>query len=38
MSLDVGAVTALNPELVLILPYGDEDHWSEGYEELISLS
>jgi ATPase subunit of ABC transporter with duplicated ATPase domains len=38
VSHDVGAVTALNPERVLILPDGDEDHWNEGYEELISLS
>ena len=38
VSHDVGAVTALNPEKVMILPDGDEDHWNEGYEELISLS
>ncbi len=38
VSHDVGAVTALNPERVLILPDGDEDHWNAGYEELISLS
>ena len=38
VSHDVGAVTALNPERVLILPDGDEDHWNEGYEELIALS
>ncbi|MDG2497126.1 MAG: ABC-F family ATP-binding cassette domain-containing protein [Aquiluna sp.] len=38
VSHDVGAVEALNPERVLILPDGDEDHWNEGYAELISLS
>jgi ATPase subunit of ABC transporter with duplicated ATPase domains len=38
VSHDVGAVLALNPERVLILPDGDEDHWNEGYAELISLS
>ena len=34
----VGAVEALNPERVLILPDGVEDHWNEGYADLISLS
>ena len=38
VSKDVGAVAALNPERVLIFPDGDEDHWNEGYEELIGLS
>ena len=38
VSHDVGAVTALSPERVLILPDGVEDHWNAGYEELISLS
>jgi ATPase subunit of ABC transporter with duplicated ATPase domains len=38
VSHDVGAVLALNPERVLILPDGDEDHWNEGYAELIELS
>jgi ATPase subunit of ABC transporter with duplicated ATPase domains len=38
VSHDVGAVLALNPERVLILPDGDEDLWNEGYAELISLS
>jgi ATPase subunit of ABC transporter with duplicated ATPase domains len=38
VSHDVGAVRALNPERVLILPDGDEDHWNEGYADLISLS
>lgn len=35
---DVGAVEALNPERVLLLPDGDEDHWSEDYRELIDLA
>jgi ATPase subunit of ABC transporter with duplicated ATPase domains len=38
VSHDVGAVLALNPERVLILPDGDEDHWNDGYADLISLS
>ena len=38
VSHDVGAVTALSPERGLILPDSDEDHWNEGYEELIRLS
>jgi ATPase subunit of ABC transporter with duplicated ATPase domains len=38
VSHDVGAVEALNPERVLILPDGDEDHWNEGYADLIALS
>ena len=38
VSHDVGAVEALNPERVLILPDGDEDHWNQGYADLIALS
>ena len=38
VSHDEGAVIALNPERVLILPDGTEDHWSEDYAELIALS
>ena len=38
VSHDEGAVVALNPERVLILPDGQEDHWSDQYAELISLS
>ncbi|MEN9989868.1 MAG: hypothetical protein RL508_847 [Actinomycetota bacterium] len=38
VSHDVGAVEALNPERVLILPDGQEDHWSQQYADLISLS
>ncbi len=35
---DPGAVRALNPERVLILPDGDEDLWSESYIELVELA
>lgn len=35
---DEGAVDALGPERVLLLPDGQEDHWNESYRELISLS
>jgi ATPase subunit of ABC transporter with duplicated ATPase domains len=35
---DPGAVRALNPERVLILPDGDEDLWSQDYIELIELA
>ncbi|HLS01913.1 MAG TPA: ABC-F family ATP-binding cassette domain-containing protein, partial [Beutenbergiaceae bacterium] len=35
---DPGAVEALNPDRVLLLPDGDEDMWSEDYLELISLA
>lgn len=38
VSHDEGAVLALNPERVLILPDGDEDLWNDSYAELISLS
>ena len=38
VSHDEGAVLALNPERVLILPDGTEDHWSDQYADLISLS
>jgi ATPase subunit of ABC transporter with duplicated ATPase domains len=38
VSHDVGAVLALNPERVLILPDGAEDLWNDSYAELISLS
>ena len=38
VSHDEGAVAALNPERVLILPDGVEDHWSEGYLDLIELA
>jgi ATPase subunit of ABC transporter with duplicated ATPase domains len=35
---DSGAVRALNPERVLLLPDGDEDLWSSDYEDLIELA
>ncbi|MFM7030417.1 MAG: ABC-F family ATP-binding cassette domain-containing protein [Micrococcales bacterium] len=38
VSHDVGAVQALNPERVLILPDGDEDLWGDTYLDLITLS
>ncbi|RDV44687.1 ABC transporter ATP-binding protein [Leifsonia sp. ku-ls] len=38
VSHDEGAVEALNPERVLILPDGTEDHWSREYLDLISLA
>lgn len=37
VSHDPGAVEALNPERVLILPDGIEDHWNKEYAELIEL-
>ncbi|TBN56680.1 ABC-F family ATP-binding cassette domain-containing protein [Glaciihabitans arcticus] len=38
VSHDEGAVEALNPDRVLILPDGTEDHYNAGYLELISLA
>ena len=38
VSHDEGAVEALNPERVLIMPDGVEDHWNPEYAELISVS
>lgn len=35
---DPGAAEALNPERVIMLPDGAEDHWSEEYLELIQLA
>ncbi len=35
---DEGAVTALHPDRVLILPDGVEDLWSEDYAELVALA
>ncbi len=35
---DPGAVAALSPERVLILPDGDEDLWNEGYADLVELA
>jgi ATPase subunit of ABC transporter with duplicated ATPase domains len=38
VSHDAGAVEALNPERVLLLPDGTEDHWNKDYAELIELA
>lgn len=38
VSHDPGAVEALAPERVLLMPDGDEDHWNDGYMELIQLA
>ena len=35
---DPGAVTALDPDRVLLLPDGDEDLWNDDYVELITLA
>jgi ATPase subunit of ABC transporter with duplicated ATPase domains len=35
---DEGAVVALNPERVLLLPDGDEDLWNDTYAELVALA
>ena len=35
---DEGAVEALQPDRVLLLPDGDEDLWSPEYADLISLA
>ncbi len=35
---DEGAVRALEPDRVLLLPDGDEDLWSEDYLDLVSLA
>lgn len=37
VSHDEGAVRALNPDRVLLLPDGDEDIWNDEYFELITL-
>jgi ATPase subunit of ABC transporter with duplicated ATPase domains len=37
VSHDEGAVEALNPERVLILPDGVEDHWNKDYFDLVGL-
>ena len=38
VSHDEGAVAALEPDRVLLLPDGDEDLWSDSYLDLISLA
>ena len=35
---DEGAVHALHPDRVLVLPDGMEDHWNASYAELVSLA
>ena len=35
---DPGAVQALGPERVIVLPEGTEDHWSEDYLDLVQLA
>ncbi|MHB1062994.1 MAG: ABC-F family ATP-binding cassette domain-containing protein [Georgenia sp.] len=35
---DEGAVQALNPDRVLLLPEGDEDLWNAGYLDLVTLA
>ena len=35
---DPGAVEALNPQRVLLLPDGDEDLWSDDYLDLVELT
>ena len=35
---DEGAVFALEPDRVLLLPDGDEDLWNDGYADLVSLA
>jgi ATPase subunit of ABC transporter with duplicated ATPase domains len=35
---DEGAVLALEPDRVLLLPDGDEDLWSDEYADLVSLA
>jgi ATPase subunit of ABC transporter with duplicated ATPase domains len=38
VSHDEGAVEALEPERVLLLPDGVEDHWNGDYQELVALA
>jgi len=35
---DEGAVHALDPDRVLVLPDGVEDLWNPGYAELVALA
>jgi ATPase subunit of ABC transporter with duplicated ATPase domains len=35
---DPGAVSALEPERVILLPDGTEDHWSADYLDLVELA
>ncbi len=38
VSHDEGAVLALEPDRVLLLPDGDEDLWSDTYADLVALA
>ena len=38
VSHDEGAVQALEPDRVLLLPDGDEDLWNDSYADLVSLA
>ncbi|MFT4245015.1 MAG: ABC-F family ATP-binding cassette domain-containing protein [Micrococcaceae bacterium] len=38
VSHDAGAVEALNPDRVIMMPDGDEDFWSTDYLDLIEIS
>ena len=38
VSHDEGAVAALQPDRVVLLPDGDEDLWNDSYADLISLA
>jgi hypothetical protein len=38
VSHDEGAVEALSPERVLIMPEAIEDHWTPEYFELIEMN
>lgn len=38
VSHDEGAVLALEPDRVLLLPDGDEDLWNDSYADLVSLA
>jgi ATPase subunit of ABC transporter with duplicated ATPase domains len=35
---DEGAVDALNPEKLILLPDGVEDLWNDGYRDLVALA
>ncbi|MCW2777170.1 MAG: putative ATPase component of transporter with duplicated ATPase domain, partial [Frankiales bacterium] len=35
---DEGAVLALQPDKVLLLPDGTEDQWSEDFADLVALA
>ena len=37
VSHDEGAVQALKPERVILLPDGDEDIWKEEYFDLVAI-